>query len=146
MFKPVIVAAAMLSFGAVGIQPVSAETPTGEQTTKMDKTSDRTPGNPSPDRSEGSGRSGAAGTDASQTKDGTSDRTPGHSAAGTDAAHAARGNLFTEEQARSHLSHLGYTNISELTKDESGAWRGSAKKDGKTVMVGIDVKGTVATN
>jgi hypothetical protein len=40
------------------------------------KTSDRTPGNPSPDRGAGAGTSGAAGTDAAKTPQGTSTRTP----------------------------------------------------------------------
>jgi hypothetical protein len=41
-----------------------------------DKTSDRTPGNPAPDRTPGATGTGAAGTDAGQTPAGTSDRTP----------------------------------------------------------------------
>lgn len=40
------------------------------------KTSDRTPGTESPDRGAGAGTSGAAGTDAAKTPDGTSNRTP----------------------------------------------------------------------
>ena len=63
-----------------------------------------------------------------------------------EATPAVRGNLFTEQQARAHLMHLGYTDVSELAKDENGAWRGSATKDGKTLSVAVDVKGTVANN
>jgi putative membrane protein len=59
---------------------------------------------------------------------------------------AVRGNLFTQQQAREHLLHLGYTQVSELSKDENGVWRGSATKDGKTLSVAVDVKGTVAKN
>ena len=40
------------------------------------KTSDRTPGNASPNRGAGAGTSGAAGTDAAKTPEGTSTRTP----------------------------------------------------------------------
>lgn len=40
------------------------------------KTSDRTPGNATPDRAPGATGAGAAGTDAGQTPSGTSDRTP----------------------------------------------------------------------
>jgi hypothetical protein len=40
------------------------------------KSSDRTPGNPAPDRTPGATGTGAAGTDAGQTPSGTSDRTP----------------------------------------------------------------------
>jgi putative membrane protein len=51
-------------------------------------------------------------------------------------------NLFTEAQAREHLQHLGYTNVSGLTKDEDGRWTGTAKtKDGETRSVAVDVKG-----
>lgn len=41
-----------------------------------EKTSDRTPGDPSPSRTPGASRTGAAGTEAGQTTNGTSDRTP----------------------------------------------------------------------
>ena len=51
------------------------------------------------------------------------------------------GNLFTQDQARQHLMHLGYTNISGLEKDADGKWIGTATKDGKTVAVAVDVKG-----
>jgi hypothetical protein len=40
------------------------------------KSSDRTPGNPSPARTPNSSATGAAGTDAARTPEGTSDRTP----------------------------------------------------------------------
>ena len=67
------------------------------------------------------------------------------SANDTVAAPAARsahaGNFFTEDQARQHLMHLGYTNVSGLAKDANGKWIGSAAKDGKTVGVAVDVKG-----
>ena len=59
----------------------------------------------------------------------------------TTAATAARGSLFTEKQARDHLSHLGYTNVSGLTKDESGVWHGFATKDGKTLTVAVAING-----
>lgn len=52
----------------------AAGTSTGEQ----GKTSDRTPGKTSPERTDGSTKSGAPGTDAGQTQNGTSDRTPGN--------------------------------------------------------------------
>lgn len=49
---------------------------TGASGSSDGKTSDRTPGNPAPDRTPGATNSGAAGTDAGQTPGGTSDRTP----------------------------------------------------------------------
>ncbi len=62
------------------------------------------------------------------------------------APEAARsGTPFTMEDARKHLMQQGYTNVSELVKDASGKWVGSAVKDSKTVPVAVDVKGG-ATN
>jgi opacity protein-like surface antigen len=53
--------------------------------------------------------------------------------------------LFTPEQARQHLLHLGYTNVSELQKDTHGNWAGTATKDGKTMGVVVGVKGPLPT-
>jgi putative membrane protein len=55
--------------------------------------------------------------------------------------HKLKGNLFNERQAREHLSRLGYTGISDLSKDENGTWRGTATKNGKMQQVAVDVKG-----
>ena len=41
--------------------------------------------------------------------------------------------------ARVQLAHQGYVNISELDRDASGRWTGTAMKDGKTVLVTVDV-------
>jgi hypothetical protein len=54
---------------------------------------------------------------------------------------AAFHQIFTQDQARQHLMHLGYTNVSQLQKDMHGNWSGSATKDGKTVLVAVGVKG-----
>ena len=51
---------------------------------------------------------------------------------------------FTEAQVRSRLEAAGYTNVTELRKDEQGIWRGKAMKDGRQVNVGVDFKGTIA--
>jgi len=53
---------------------------------------------------------------------------------------AADQNPFTQDQARQHLMHLGYTNVSQLQKDAHGNWTGTAVKDGKTVPVAVSVK------
>ena len=59
---------------------------------------------------------------------------------------ARRGaNSFTERQAREHIAKSGFTNVSTLTKDKDGVWRGTAKKGGRTVHVGLDFKGNVST-
>jgi hypothetical protein len=58
-------------------------------------------------------------------------------------APAAGANSFTEGQAKSRLEKDGYTEISELTKDGDGLWRGKAKKAGQTVEVAIDYQGNI---
>jgi putative membrane protein len=54
--------------------------------------------------------------------------------------------VFTEDQARQHLLHIGYTNVSDLVKDTHGNWAGTASKDGKTVPVAVGVKGGPTAN
>ena len=83
MFKIVAFAAA-LSFAA--ISPALAQSasplmnvagaPAATQIQVPVKTSDRTPGNPAPDRTPGASITGAAGTEVARTAFGTSDRTP----------------------------------------------------------------------
>ena len=59
----------------------------------------------------------------------------------------AAGPTFTQDQARQHLMHLGYTSVSELQKDSNGNWAGTAvNKDGKTVPVAVGLKGPTSTN
>ena len=41
------------------------------------------------------------------------------------------------QQARLQLAREGYTNISELDRDRSGHFTGTAMKDGKTVFVSV---------
>lgn len=54
-------------------------------------------------------------------------------------------NSFTQAQAREHIAKSGFTDVSALTKDKHGVWRGTAKKGGSTVHVGLDFKGNVST-
>jgi hypothetical protein len=58
-------------------------------------------------------------------------------------APAAGANSFTEGQAKSRLEKDGYTNISELTKDGDGLWRGNAQRGGQTVEVAVDYQGNI---
>jgi len=51
---------------------------------------------------------------------------------------------FTQENARQHLMHLGYTHVSQLQKDAHGNWVGTAVKDGKTLPVAVSVKAGAA--
>lgn len=48
-------------------------------------------------------------------------------------------------EARQHLVRQGYINVSELNLNEAGRWVGTAQKDGKTVVVAIDVRRTPPT-
>ena len=64
--------------------------------------------------------------------------------AGTDPAAVAAftqslSNSANAEQARKFLMAKGYTNVSELARDENGRWAGSAEKNGKKVGVAIDL-------
>jgi len=52
-------------------------------------------------------------------------------------------NSFTEGEAKSRIEKLGFTNVSDLKKDNDGVWRGRATKDGKPVDVSLDYQGNV---
>lgn len=43
-------------------------------------------------------------------------------------------------EARQHLVRQGYLNVSPLNQDGSGRWVGTASKDGKTVIIAIDLR------
>jgi putative membrane protein len=52
-------------------------------------------------------------------------------------------NSFTEDQAKSRIQDAGFSDISKLTKDDQGIWRGQATKDGKSTAVSLDYQGNV---
>lgn len=52
-------------------------------------------------------------------------------------------NSFTEGQARSRMEEAGYSNISNLHKDNDGIWRGKADKGGNQTEVSLDFQGNV---
>jgi len=52
-------------------------------------------------------------------------------------------NSFTEGQAQDRILAAGFANVSSLTKDDKGIWRGTAESQGKTVNVAVDYKGNV---
>jgi hypothetical protein len=52
-------------------------------------------------------------------------------------------NSFTEAQARSRIEQLGYTNVTGLTKDTNGIWRGKATKDGQAQDLSLDFRGNI---
>ena len=53
-------------------------------------------------------------------------------------------NSFTEGEARTHILHSGYTDVSALTKGQDGVWRGTATRNGAQVSVALDFKGNVS--
>jgi hypothetical protein len=56
----------------------------------------------------------------------------------------ARGaNSFTEGEARRRIESNGYSNVSGLTKDGNGVWRGNAQKGSQQAQVWLDYKGNV---
>jgi hypothetical protein len=52
-------------------------------------------------------------------------------------------NSFTEGQAKSKIEEAGYTNVSDLKKDDNGVWRGKATKGGSASSVSVDFQGNV---
>jgi sporulation protein YlmC with PRC-barrel domain len=54
-------------------------------------------------------------------------------------------NSFTEGQAQDRVLAAGFSNVSPLTKDDKGIWRGTAEAQGKKVNVAVDYKGNVVT-
>ena len=53
-------------------------------------------------------------------------------------------NSFTEGQAKSKIEEAGYTNVTELKKDDNGVWRGKAAKKGDSATaVSVDFEGNV---
>jgi protein CpxP len=52
-------------------------------------------------------------------------------------------NSFTEGQARSRIEAQGFSNVTDLRKDDQGIWRGQAMRNGASVGVAIDYRGNV---
>ncbi len=65
---------------------------------------------------------------------------------GTTAAPVAGANSFTESEARDRLEKHGYSNVTDLKKDDKSIWRGTATKDGKSVGVSLDYQGNISTD
>jgi hypothetical protein len=54
-------------------------------------------------------------------------------------------NSFTEGQAKSKIEGAGFSNVTELKKDDNGVWRGKASKGGAPSSVSVDFQGNVNT-
>lgn len=50
---------------------------------------------------------------------------------------------FTEAQARGRFEQAGFLQPSELRLEDNGIWRAVAQRDGRSVRVGLDYRGTV---
>jgi len=60
-------------------------------------------------------------------------------------APAAGANSFTEAQAKSRIERAGYSNVSGLSKDKDGIWKGTASKGATSVVVALDYQGNVVS-
>ena len=54
-------------------------------------------------------------------------------------------NSFTEGQARSRIEAAGFSDVTELQKDDQGIWRGRGMKDGQQTSVALDFQGNVVS-
>ena len=52
-------------------------------------------------------------------------------------------NSFTEGEAKSRIEKHGFTNVSDLKKDDNGVWRGQAMKGSQRMDVSLDYQGNV---
>jgi hypothetical protein len=52
-------------------------------------------------------------------------------------------NSFTEGQAKSRIEAQGYTNVTNLMKDDKGVWRAKASKGGAASDVSLDFQGNI---
>lgn len=55
-------------------------------------------------------------------------------------------NSFTEGQAKSRIEEAGYSNVSNLKKDDKGIWRATATHGGAQKNVALDYKGNVVAD
>jgi hypothetical protein len=54
-------------------------------------------------------------------------------------------NSFTEGEAKSRIEARGFTNVTQLKKDDNGVWRGRATQNGAPTDVALDFQGNVVT-
>lgn len=89
-----------------------------------------------------------AGAALAQTQNPPANQGPNNPAVNTSGpnnpgAPVAGANSFTEGQAKTRIEQAGYSDVSELKKDDSGVWRGKAKKGGTSMDVSLDFQGNV---
>ena len=64
----------------------------------------------------------------------------------TAAAPVKGANSFTMDEARRRIEAGGFTQVTDLKKDNDGIWRGQAMKDGASVPVFCDYQGNVGAS
>jgi hypothetical protein len=93
------------------------------------------------------GSAGANGSAANHDNDAAAASGNNNQAVATTSANAptpAKGaNSFTMGEAKNRIEKSGFSNVSNLTKDDNGVWRGNAQKGGSTTGVWLDYKGNV---
>ena len=52
-------------------------------------------------------------------------------------------NSFTEAQAKDRMEKAGFSQVTNLKKDDQGIWRASAKQGDKQTNVALDFRGNV---
>jgi hypothetical protein len=62
----------------------------------------------------------------------------------TSGALAKGHNSFTKGQAKSRIEKAGYSDVSDLDLDSDGLWQATAMRDGQSIHVALDYKGTVS--
>jgi hypothetical protein len=85
----------------------------------------------------------AASAQNSPAKSGPNNNAVNSSGQNNSNAPVAGRNSFTEGQAKSQIESAGYSNVSDLKKDDNGVWRGKASKGGSSTQVSVDFQGNV---
>ena len=88
---------------------------------------------------------GAAAAQNPPAQSGPNNNAVNSSGQNNSSAPVAGRNSFTEGEAKSAIEKAGYTNVTELKKDDNGVWRGKASKGGSPTPVSLDFQGNVNT-
>ena len=59
---------------------------------------------------------------------------------------AAGSNSFTMGEAKARFERQGFSDVSDLKKDDNGVWHGKAQKGGSTDHVWLDYKGNIGVS
>lgn len=93
-----------------------------------------------------SAANGAGNAAAQASNSATLNRNPAVATSSANDTMPAKGsNSFTMGEAKARLERNGFSNVSNLTKDSNGVWRGQAQKGGSATTVWLDYKGNTGT-